>query len=90
MPYVLMTTQIRLEAGPCIVGDEKSDPELMRYLKAEERRENGQFFKVWETKLLPREVLNLLEMKGYFVVNTTGIGQTFAVTLHKPISNQEQ
>ena len=46
MPYLLITTQIRLEAGPCIVGDEESDPELMQYLGAELRQENGQFFKV--------------------------------------------
>ena len=46
MPHILLTTQIRLEAGPCIVGDEHSDPELMKYLRAEQRRENGQFFKV--------------------------------------------
>ena len=88
MPHILMTTQIRLESGPCIVGDERSDPELMRFLKAEVRRENGQFFKVWETQLLPREVLDLLETQGYSVVSTTGIGQTFVVTMHKPSSNQ--
>ena len=46
MPYMLVTTQIRLEAGPCIVGDEKSDPDLMKYLEAELRQENGQFFQV--------------------------------------------
>ena len=89
MPYILVTTQIRLEAGPCIVGDERSDPELMKHLKAEQRRENGQFFKVWETLLLPREVLDLLEQKGYNVVSTTGIGQTYVVTLQKPL-NQTQ
>ena len=86
MPYILVTTQIRLEAGPCIVGDERSDPELMRHLQAEQRREKGQFFKVWETLLLPRQVLDLLEEKGYNVVSTTGIGQTFAVTLQKPLN----
>ena len=46
MPYILVTTQIRLETGPCIVGDEKSDPEIMKYLEAEQKREAGQFFKV--------------------------------------------
>ena len=46
MPYILVTTQIRLETGPCIVGDENSDPEIMKYLEAEEQREKGQFFKV--------------------------------------------
>ena len=46
MPHILVTTQIRLETGPCIVGDEKSDPEIMKYLEAEQKREAGQFFKV--------------------------------------------
>ena len=46
MPYILVTTQIRLETGPCIVGDESSDPEIMKYLQAEQQREKGQFFKV--------------------------------------------
>ena len=106
MPHILVTTQIRLEAGPCIVGDEHSDPELMKFLKAEQRRENGQFFKVnchligllifvllqqvWETKLLPREVLDLLELKGFNVVSTTGIGQTYVVTLQKPLASNAQ
>jgi len=85
MPYMLVTTHIRLEAGPCIVGDEQSDPELMKILEAEKKQENGQFFKVWETQLLPRQVLDRLEQVGYLVVQTTGIGQTFAVTLRKPL-----
>lgn len=38
---------------------------------------------VWETKLVPRQVLDKLETLGYSVVTTTGIGQTFVVTLHK-------
>jgi len=87
MPHILVTTQIRLEVGPCIVGDEKSDPELMKFLKAEVRRETGQFFKIWETKLLPREVLDLLEIRGYKIVSTTGIGQTYVVALQKPLEN---
>ncbi|XP_078089639.1 GTP cyclohydrolase 1 feedback regulatory protein isoform X2 [Mustelus asterias] len=35
MPYVLISTQIRLETGPTIVGDEHSDEDLMNYLGAE-------------------------------------------------------
>jgi hypothetical protein len=35
-----------LECGPCIVGDEKSDPELMAFLDAEKKQEKGQFFMV--------------------------------------------
>jgi len=68
-----------------LVGDANSDPELMQYLGAEKKRETGQFFTVWETPLLPREVLDLAELKGYSVEQTTGIGQTFAITLHKAL-----
>ena len=42
VPYTIC----RLEAGPCIVGDEKSDPQLMQYLDAVKRQEKGQFFTV--------------------------------------------
>ena len=45
------------------------------------------FLQVWETELLPREVLDLLETKGYNVVSTTGIGQTYVVTLRKPLND---
>ncbi|XP_032963399.1 GTP cyclohydrolase 1 feedback regulatory protein isoform X2 [Rhinolophus ferrumequinum] len=37
MPYLLISTQIRMEAGPTMVGDEYSDPELMRHLGASKR-----------------------------------------------------
>ena len=70
------------------VGDEHSDPALMKFLGAELKQETGQFFKVaerksnqdqerkwqkvkfpqvWETALLPRQVLDKLEMKGFKV-----------------------
>lgn len=41
MPYVLISTQIRLENGPTVCGDEKSDPKLMKYLGAELVQESG-------------------------------------------------
>ncbi|CAF5103584.1 unnamed protein product, partial [Rotaria socialis] len=28
MPYLFVSTRIRLESGPTVVGDEQSDPEL--------------------------------------------------------------
>ena len=37
----------------------------------------------WQTDLSPRIVLNLLESRGYLVIGTTGIGQTYVATLHK-------
>ena len=34
MPHVLISTRIRLEPGPTIVGDERADEETMAYLGA--------------------------------------------------------
>ncbi|CAF1255275.1 unnamed protein product, partial [Rotaria sordida] len=34
MPHLLISTKIRLEPGPTIVGDEQTDPEVMAYLGA--------------------------------------------------------
>jgi hypothetical protein len=34
MPHLLISTKIRLEPGPTIVGDERTDPEVMEYLGA--------------------------------------------------------
>ncbi|NXP96085.1 GFRP protein, partial [Horornis vulcanius] len=41
MPYLLISTQIRLEAGPTMVGDEHSDPHLMSILGATKRSTLG-------------------------------------------------
>jgi len=35
MPHLLISTKIRLEPGPTIVGDERADPEIMTYLGAQ-------------------------------------------------------
>ncbi len=34
MPHLLISTKIRLEPGPTIVGDERADLEVMEYLGA--------------------------------------------------------
>ena len=39
MPYLLISTRIRLEPGPTIVGDEGVDPEVMEFLGAKLYRE---------------------------------------------------
>jgi len=40
MPHLLISTRIRLEPGPTIVGDERTDPEVMAYLGAQLFHEN--------------------------------------------------
>lgn len=34
MPHLLISTRIRLEPGPTVVGDENADPEVMKFLGA--------------------------------------------------------
>ncbi len=83
MSYVFVSTQIRLESGPCRVGDESSDPDLMAHLEAELVKERGVNFSYWQTELKPRQVLDRLAAKGYRLVSSTGVGQTFVATLFK-------
>uniref|UniRef100_A0A914WEP0 GTP cyclohydrolase 1 feedback regulatory protein n=1 Tax=Plectus sambesii TaxID=2011161 RepID=A0A914WEP0_9BILA len=83
MPYILISTQIRLECGPTVVGDADSDPELMKALEAMPSKQLGNNFVEYTTVWPPRAVLNKLETLGWKVVGMAGIGQTCAWTLHK-------
>ncbi|XP_059809134.1 GTP cyclohydrolase 1 feedback regulatory protein [Hypanus sabinus] len=83
MPYVLISTQIRLETGPTIVGDENSDVNLMNYLGAEKTTVLGNNFSEYRVKYPPRVVLDKLEVLGYHVISMTGVGQTLVWCLHK-------
>ncbi|KFM72873.1 GTP cyclohydrolase 1 feedback regulatory protein, partial [Stegodyphus mimosarum] len=84
MPYVVISTQIRVENGPTVVGDEKSDPDLMKYLGAELITQLGNDFKEYRCSDPPRVILDKLELKGYKVIAMAGIGQTCVWTLGKP------
>lgn len=83
MPYIFISTQIRLECGPTICGDEYSDAELMGYLGAKLTKQLGNNFREYRTTDVPRLVLNKLEERGYNVVGVTGLGQTMVWTLFK-------
>ncbi|XP_037072424.1 GTP cyclohydrolase 1 feedback regulatory protein-like [Pollicipes pollicipes] len=82
MPYLMISTLIRLESGPTIVGDENADPELMAFLGAEKKNEVGNDFQVYQCADCPRVVLDKLELKGWKVVAVTGASQTIIWTLH--------
>ena len=84
MPYLLISTQIRLGSGPTMVGDEMADPELMQTLDAQLVKPLGSNFSEYRTPLPPRQVLDKLDGMGWKVVGTAGIGQTIVWTLHKP------
>ncbi|NXD28156.1 GFRP protein, partial [Spelaeornis formosus] len=83
MPYLLISTQIRLEAGPTMVGDEHSDPHLMSILGATKRSMLGNNFCEYYVNDAPRVVLDKLESLGYRVVSMTGVGQTLVWCLHR-------
>ncbi|XP_054155910.1 GTP cyclohydrolase 1 feedback regulatory protein-like [Oppia nitens] len=88
MPYLLISTQIRLECGPTIVGDSLSDPQLMAKLNAIKCTQMGNKFEEWRTDDCPRIVLDKLDGMGYTVISMTGVGQTCCWTLYKPIDSQ--
>ncbi|XP_026855985.2 GTP cyclohydrolase 1 feedback regulatory protein isoform X1 [Electrophorus electricus] len=83
MPYILISTQIRLETGPTTVGDEYSDPALMNFLEARKTTMLGNNFSEYNVEEPPRLVLDKLEKLGYRVVTMTGVGQTLVWCLHK-------
>lgn len=83
MPYILISTQIRMECGPTMVGDGESDPKLMEKLEAKLTKQLGNEFQEYITKWSPRKVLNQLEKEGWKMVAMAGIGQTCAWTLYK-------
>ncbi|XP_074642189.1 GTP cyclohydrolase 1 feedback regulatory protein-like [Tubulanus polymorphus] len=83
MPYLLISTQIRLENGPTICGDESSDPELMASLGASLIQQVGNNFKEYQSEEPPRIILNKLEKLDYKVIAMTGIGQTCVWTCYK-------
>ncbi|KAF6731677.1 GTP cyclohydrolase 1 feedback regulatory protein [Oryzias melastigma] len=83
MPYILISTQIRLETGPTNVGDEFSDPAVMNYLGARKTTVLGNNFSEYHVEEPPRLVLDKLEKIGFRVLSMTGVGQTLVWCLHK-------
>ncbi|XP_068729572.1 GTP cyclohydrolase 1 feedback regulatory protein-like [Montipora capricornis] len=83
MPYIIISTQIRLAIGPTICGDEWADPDLMKYLGAELVHTFGNSFKEYISSDPPRVVLNKMDLIGYKVIASTGVGQTITWTLYK-------
>lgn len=82
MPYLLISTEIRLDKGPTIVGDEYLNKNLADYLEASLTKEIGNEFSHYVSRYAPRIILDMLEVKGYKVVSSCGVGQTCVWTLY--------
>jgi len=90
MPYLLLSTQIRLENGPTVCGDSSADPEAMKLAEAVLTQQLGNNFAEYRSQLTPREVLDRLEPLGYRVVGMCGVGQTACWTLYKEAKSEEK
>uniref|UniRef100_UPI00358F556C GTP cyclohydrolase 1 feedback regulatory protein n=1 Tax=Myxine glutinosa TaxID=7769 RepID=UPI00358F556C len=88
MPYVLLSTQIRTETGPTVVGDEASDPELMDYLGATKIQALGNNFYEYRVSDPPRIVLDHLDRRGFCLKQMAGVGQTVIWCMYKPPENE--
>ncbi|VDO19424.1 unnamed protein product [Heligmosomoides polygyrus] len=65
MPYLLISRTSSRMHGPTTVGDFKSDPQLMARLGATLTGVGVRELAEYETRLTPREVLNILEKEGW-------------------------
>ena len=81
---MIISTQIRSEAGPTLCGDEHQDVQLMEQIGAKLTQEQGQSFKNFVCPDPPRIVLDRLAKLGYSMVGQCGCGQTVLWTLYKP------
>ncbi|CAF2561953.1 unnamed protein product [Rotaria sp. Silwood2] len=86
MPHLLISTKIRLEPGPTIVGDERADSEVMAYLGAKLFHEKCNSYSEYRTEDCARVVLDKLEQIGFRVISMTGVGQTCIWLLHKELN----
>jgi hypothetical protein len=68
MEHVLVSTQIRCETGPTVVGDTDSDPQLMAQLGAKKIYRIGNTFAEYMTEWAPRRVLDRLSQLGFRVI----------------------
>lgn len=68
MEHVLLSTQIRCETGPTVVGDAESDPILMQALEAKKVYRLGNTFAEYITEWAPRRVLDRLSELGFRLI----------------------
>ena len=67
MPYILISTQIRMENGPTVVGDVHSDPSLMALIGAKLVQHLGNNFAEYNVQEPPRLVVTFLGFPMYLL-----------------------
>ena len=80
--YVILSSLVNIRQGPTVVGDETSDEKLMKSLGAILKTTPSNLTdKVWESPDNITNVMNKLEGVGFVHVATSGLGQTYMVTM---------
>ncbi|KAL3088357.1 hypothetical protein niasHT_023917 [Heterodera trifolii] len=85
MPFehLLVSTQIRCETGPTVVGDANSDQKLMALLEAQKVHRFGNTFPEFLTEWPPRKVLDRLSDWSFSICGMAGAGQTVIWTMRR-------
>ncbi|KAI3415859.1 hypothetical protein GPALN_005429 [Globodera pallida] len=81
--HLLISTQIRCETGPTVVGDMDSDPKMMAFLDAQKVYRFGNTFPEFITEWPPRKVLDRLSELGFSICGMAGTGQTMIWTMKR-------
>ena len=82
--YIILTTEINVIRGPTFIGNENSDSVLMKSLGGELKPSSSTLGSHrYECSDDITTMMNKASKLGYKVVGTTGLGQTFIVTLEK-------
>ena len=82
--FLILTTEINVRSGPTVIGNETADPEMMKSLGGVLKSSTSTLgSKIYEAPHDIAVVMEKAKIAGYTVISTTGLGQTFIVTLER-------
>eukprot|EP00116_Pleurobrachia_bachei_P005330 sb/3465592/ len=83
--FLILTTAINVRTGPTYCGGEEKDPGFMRELGCTLVPSTSQLGSmIYQSPKDITEVMQKASFLGYNVISTSGLGQTFIVTMQRP------